>query len=123
MERVEGFCNEDEWRRAYREINEYEAHQASFGMVLCKFWLHITKEEQLRRFRSRELDPFRSYKLTEEDWRNRAKWEEYSLAIGDMFEHTSTPHAPWTAVEANNKNYARVKVLRTLVDAIEKRLN
>jgi polyphosphate kinase 2 (PPK2 family) len=123
VERVEGFCNEDEWRRAPREINEFEAHQASFGMVICKFWLHLTKEEQLRRFRSRELDPFRSYKLTEEDWRNRAKWEEYSVAVEDMFAHTSTPHAPWTVVEANNKNYARVKVLRTLVEAIEKRLS
>jgi polyphosphate kinase 2 (PPK2 family) len=123
VERVEGFCNEDEWRRAYREINEMEAHQASFGMVICKFWLHITKDEQLRRFKSRELDPFRSYKLTEEDWRNRAKWDEYTIAVEDMFAHTSTPYAPWTIVEANNKNYARVKVLKTLVEAIEKKLH
>ncbi|HUK88542.1 MAG TPA: hypothetical protein VLT85_12820 [Terriglobales bacterium] len=123
VERVEGFCHEDEWRRAYREINEWESHQASFGMVVCKFWLHITKEEQLRRFKSRETDPFRSYKLTEEDWRNRAKWEVYSQAVEDMLLHTSTPYAPWTVVEANNKYYARVKVLRAVVAAIERRLN
>jgi len=123
VERVEGFCHEDEWRRAYREINEWEAQLASFGMVLCKFWLHITKEEQLRRFKSRETDPFRSYKLTEEDWRNRAKWNVYTQAVEDMLLHTSTPYASWTAVEANNKHYARVKVLRTVVQAIERRLN
>ncbi len=123
VERVEGFCNEDEWRRAYREINEFEAHQASFGVVICKFWLHITKEEQLRRFKSRETDPFRSYKLTEEDWRNRAKWSEYNQAVEDMLQHTSTPYAPWTVVEANNKQYARVKVVRTIVDAIEKQIH
>ena len=123
VERVEGFCHEDEWRRAFREINEWEAHQASFGMVICKFWLHITKEEQLRRFKSRETDPFRSYKLTEEDWRNRAKWEVYTQAVEDMLLHTSTPFAPWTAVESNNKYFARVKVLRTVVEAIERRLN
>jgi polyphosphate kinase 2 (PPK2 family) len=122
VERVEGFCNEDEWRRAYREINEFEAHQAGYGVVICKFWLHITKDEQLRRFKSREIDPFRSYKLTEEDWRNRAKWDVYSIAVEDMLLHTSTPYAPWTVVEANNKNFARVKILRTLVNAIDRRM-
>ncbi len=110
-------------RRAYREINEFESHQHSYGMVVCKFWLHITKEEQLRRFKSREIDPFRSYKLTEEDWRNRAKWDVYLEAVEDMLLHTSTPYAPWTPVEANNKYWARVKVLRTVVEAIEQRLN
>ena len=123
VERVERFCSDDEWRRAYSEINELEAHQHSYGMVICKFWLHLTKEEQLRRFKSRELDPYRSYKLTEEDWRNRAKWDEYFGAVEDMLLHTSTPHAPWTAVEANNKYWARVKVVKTIVDALEKRLN
>jgi polyphosphate kinase 2 (PPK2 family) len=123
VERVEGFCHEDEWRRAYAEINEFEAHQHSFGMVICKFWINITKEEQLRRFKSRELDPYRSYKLTEEDWRNRAKWNEYSEAVEDMLLHTSTSYAPWTAVEGNNKYWARVKVLKTIVDALDKRLN
>jgi polyphosphate kinase 2 (PPK2 family) len=123
VERLEGFCSEEEWRRAYREINEFEAHQSSYGMVICKFWLHLSKEEQLRRFKSRETDPFRSYKLTDEDWRNRAKWAEYSQAVEDMLLHTSTPYAPWTVVEANNKYFARVKVVRTIVDAVQARLN
>lgn len=123
VERVEGFCKDVEWRRAFREINEFEAHHDSYGMVICKFWLHITKEEQSRRFKSRELDPYRSYKLTEEDWRNRAKWDQYGAAVEDMLQHTSTAYAPWTAVEANDKCYARVKVVRTIADAIEKRLD
>ena len=123
VERVEHFCHESEWRRAYREINEFESHQASYGMVICKFWLQISKDEQLRRFKSREIDPYRSYKLTEEDWRNRAKWDEYSEAVEDMLQHTSTPYAPWTVVEANSKWFARVKVLATVVNAIDKRLN
>ena len=123
VERVEGFCNDDEWRRAYREINEFESHQGSYGMVICKFWLHIGKDEQLRRFKGREIDPFRSYKLTDEDWRNRAKWDVYLEAVEDMLLHTSTPFAPWTPVEANDKHWARVKVLRTVVNAIEKRMN
>jgi len=123
VERVEGFCQEDEWRRAYREINEFEQHQHSYGMVICKFWLNITKQEQLRRFKSRETDPYRSYKLTDEDWRNRAKWDGYQQAVEDMILHSSTPYAPWTVVEANNKYYARVKVVSTVVKAIEQRLN
>ena len=120
VERVEGFCSEEEWSRAYREINEFEAHQASFGMVICKFWLQISKQEQLHRFQSREFDPYRSYKLTEEDWRNRAKWDRYRQAVEDMLLHTSTPHAPWTVVEAEDKHYARVKVVRTVVEAVER---
>ncbi len=123
VERVEGFCNTEEWHRAFREINEFEAHQASCGMVICKFWLQVTKEEQLHRFRSREVDPYRSYKLTEEDCRNRAKWDEYSEAVDDMLRHTSTLPAPWTPVEANNKYFARVRILRTVVDALDAKLN
>jgi polyphosphate kinase 2 (PPK2 family) len=122
VERVEGLLSEDEWRRAYREINELEAHQASYGMVIVKFWLHIGKDEQLRRFKDRERDPFRSYKLTAEDWRNRAKWEAYKDAVEDMLARTSTAYAPWTIVEANDKFHARVKVVKTLADAIEKAL-
>ena len=122
VERVEGFCTEPEWKRAYREINEFEAHQASIGMVICKFWLHISKDEQLRRFKSRERDPYRSYKLTEEDWRNRAKFSEYQAAVEEMIERTSIAVAPWTVVEANDKLYARVKVVSTIVSAIEDRL-
>jgi len=123
VERIEGFCAEEEWRRAYHEINEFEAHQASFGMVICKFWLHISKEEQLRRFKSRELDPYRAYKLTDEDWRNRSKWDVYWQGVEDMLVHTSTPHAPWTVVEADNKLHARAKVVRTIVNAIERRMD
>ena len=123
VERVECFCQEREWQRAYQEINEFESHQAEFGMVICKFWLHITPEEQLRRFRSRELDPFRQYKLTEEDWRNRAKIPEYTAAVEDMLVRTSTPHAPWTVVEANDKLYARLKVVENVVESVENRLN
>ena len=120
VERVEGFCSEEEWRRAYREINEFEAHQAAFGMVIVKFWLHISKEEQLRRFRTRERDPFRSYKLTEEDWRNRARWSEYEAATEEMLAQTSTPAAPWTVVEADDKYHARLRVLDTLGAALKK---
>jgi len=123
VERVEHFATDAEWQRAYQEINEFESHQAAFGMVLCKFWLHITPEEQLRRFQNRELDPFRQYKLTEEDWRNRAKIPEYTAAVEDMLVRTSTPHAPWSVIEANDKSYARVKVVETVVESIENRLN
>jgi polyphosphate kinase 2 (PPK2 family) len=122
VERVEDLISEDEWRRAYREINEFEAHQASFGMVIVKLWLHIGKDEQLRRFKGRERDPFRSYKLTAEDWRNRAKWDAYREAVEEMLVRTSTPHAPWTVVEANDKYHARVKVAKTIADAIERGL-
>lgn len=123
VERVECFAAEAAWQRAYQEINEFESHQASAGMTICKFWLQITAEEQLHRFRSRELDPFRQYKLTEEDWRNRAKFPEYTSAVEDMLVRTSTPHAPWSVVEANDKYYARVKVVEAVVECIENRLN
>jgi polyphosphate kinase 2 (PPK2 family) len=119
VERVEGFCTEQEWKRAFREINEFEWQVTNFGAVVVKFWLHIDQDEQLRRFKGRELDPFRSYKLTEEDWRNRAKWEVYREAVEDMIEKTSTAWAPWTVVEANDKFYARVKVVQTLTKALE----
>jgi AMP-polyphosphate phosphotransferase len=122
VERVEEFCSEEEWKRAYREINEFEEHQASIGMVIRKFWLHVSPEEQLRRFRDRERDPFRSHKLTEEDWRNRARWKEYAAAVEEMLERTSTAIAPWTVVEADDKLYARVKVLKTVADAVEEAL-
>jgi polyphosphate kinase 2 (PPK2 family) len=119
VERVEGFCREDEWRRAYQEINEFEGQLAAAGMVLVKLWLHITQDEQLRRFESRAGDKFRHWKLTEEDWRNREKFPLYQDAVVDMLERTSTAWAPWTIVEANDKPYARVKALRTTIAAIE----
>jgi polyphosphate kinase 2 (PPK2 family) len=123
VERVEGFCSEAEWRRAYREIREFEAQQASFGMVVCKFWLQVSPDEQLRRFRDRERDPFRQYKLTPEDWRNRAKAGDYAAAVEEMLALTSPSSAPWTVVEADDKFHARVKVLSTLNDALERALD
>jgi len=119
VERVEGFAREAEWRRGYQEICEFENQQISFGMMIVKFWMHISPGEQLKRFRGRELDPYRSYKLTEEDWRNRQKWDAYTAAAEEMFARTSTPTAPWTIVAANDKYFARVAVLKTLVQAME----
>ncbi len=118
VERVEEFCSEDEWRRAFREINEFEEQQTAFGMVICKFFMHISQGEQLRRFKGRERDSFRSYKLTPEDGRNRARWAGYEKAVDEMLQRTSTKHSPWTIIEADDKNYARIKVLDTLSDAI-----
>lgn len=118
VERVEGFCSEPEWKRAYREINEFERQMVDSGMILIKFWLHTTQDEQLRRFEERQNTPAKSWKLTDEDWRNREKWPLYESAVTDMLMKTSTIHAPWTVVEANDKYYARLKVLRTVVDTV-----
>ncbi|MNP27258.1 Polyphosphate kinase 2 [compost metagenome] len=120
MERVEGFCSEADWLRAYGEINDFEEQLAEFDIVVVKFWLAIDKDTQMERFKERELTPFKRYKITEEDWRNRDKWDQYIDAASDMIERTSTEIAPWTLVEANDKRYARVKVLRTINDALEK---
>lgn len=114
VERVEGFASELEWRRAYTEINDFEDQLVRHGIVLNKFWLHITKEEQLARFRAREQVEYKRWKLTEEDWRNREKWDAYEAAVNDMVERTSTSLAPWTLVEANDKRFARIKVLKTI---------
>lgn len=111
VERAEGFCSEAEWRRAYSEINEMEEQLANFGAVVVKFWLHISFDEQLRRFREREKISFKRWKITDEDWRNREKWPQYKQAVDEMLLRTSTTHAPWTIVEANCKRYACVKVL------------
>jgi polyphosphate kinase 2 (PPK2 family) len=123
VERVEGFCTEQEWKRAYREINEFERQLADFGMILAKFWIHISAEEQLRRFEARQDTPYKAWKLTEEDWRNRAKWGPYEEAVNDMLLRTSTATAPWTIVEGNDKWFARVKTLRTLVEVLSKELD
>jgi polyphosphate kinase 2 (PPK2 family) len=123
VERIEGFCSEAEWKRAYREINYFERQLVDFGTILFKFWLHIDKEEQLRRFESRSDDRLRSWKLTDEDWRNREKWDQYEEAVNEMLLKTSTIAAPWTIVEGNSKPYARVKILRTLVDKLSAELN
>jgi polyphosphate:AMP phosphotransferase len=122
VERVEGFCTEAEWRRAYREINGMERHLVNFGTVLLKFWLHIDPDEQLRRFREREAMAHKQWKITEEDWRNRQKMDQYREAVEEMLHRTTTPHAPWTIVESNCKRYARVKVLETVCEVIRKRL-
>lgn len=122
VERVEGFCSEAEWRRAYREINEMEQHLANYGTVLVKFWLHISAEEQLQRFQAREKTAHKRWKITDEDWRNREKWDLYHAAVEEMLFRTSTPYAPWTIVESNCKWYARVKALETVIAAIEAKL-
>jgi len=123
VERIEGFCTEEEWKRAYREINHFERQLVDFGTILFKFWIHISREEQLRRFETREQTPYKAWKLTDEDWRNREKWDQYQEAVNEMLLKTSTLTAPWTIVEGNCKWYARVKVLKTLVDGLSQELN
>jgi len=119
VERVEGYASEREWMRAYAEINDFEEQLVEYGIVLVKFWVHITKEEQLERFEARGEIPWKQWKITDEDWRNREKWDEYEKAVNDMISRTSTRHAPWTLVEGNDKLYARVKVLKTLCGQLE----
>ena len=114
VERVEQFASPDEWRRAYSEINQFEEQLVDHGIVLVKYWLHITPAEQLRRFTERKRSPFKQWKLTDEDWRNRKKWDAYAKAVNEMVARTSTRLAPWTLVEANDKYYARLKVIGTL---------
>ncbi|MGD8439933.1 MAG: polyphosphate:AMP phosphotransferase [Holophagae bacterium] len=119
VERVEGFAAEPEWRRAYDEIVDFEEQLVDFGAVMLKFWIHVTPDEQLRRFEKREATPYKRWKLTDEDWRNRKKWDQYETAVDDMVARTSTGFAPWTLVEGNSKKFARLKVLRTVADALE----
>ena len=122
VERIEGLASEDEWLRAYSEINDFEAQLVDHGIVLSKFWLHIDQDEQLRRFKARETTAFKRHKITEEDYRNREKWSLYEQAVNDMVERTSTEYAPWVLVEANDKRYARVKVLEVIGDRLEQAL-
>jgi len=119
VERVEGFATEREWSRAYSEINQFEDQLVEHGIVLVKFWLHVTPEEQLRRFKDREATAHKRWKLTAEDWRNRENWALYERAVNDMVERTSTRRAPWTLVEANDKGYARIKVLKTVCGRLD----
>ena len=119
VERVEGYARPEEWARAYREINDFEEQISDHGGVLAKFWIHISADEQLRRFKEREVVPFKKYKITPEDWRNRGKWDHYKAAVNDMVEHTSTEYAPWTLVAGNDKRYARIQILKTLCGALE----
>ena len=119
VERVEGFCSQADWLRAYGEINDFEEQLTDAKVVVVKFWLAIDDATQLERFQAREKIPFKRYKITDDDWRNRGKWPQYRDAVGDMVDRTSTEIAPWTLVEANDKRWARVKVLRTLNEALE----
>lgn len=122
VERVEGFASETEWRRAYGEINEMEGQWSRYGTIIVKLWLQVDREEQLARFTARQENPEKTWKITEEDWRNREKWPQYEEAAEEMMLRTSTTFAPWTIVEANDKKYARIKVLRKSVEAAEKAL-
>jgi len=122
VERVEGFAREKEWMRAYAEINDFEEQLVEHGIVLVKFWLHISKDEQLSRFQQRNEIPWKRWKLSDEDWRNREKWDRYETAVNDMIARTSTRIAPWTLVEANDKRFARVKILKTLSQRLEEAL-
>jgi AMP-polyphosphate phosphotransferase len=119
VERIEGFCSDADWMRAYSEINDFEEQLVKNGTVVVKFWLQISNEEQLRRFKEREATPFKQHKITSEDWRNREKWDAYNVAVCEMIDRTSTELAPWKLVAANDKYWARLEVLRTLVTAIE----
>jgi AMP-polyphosphate phosphotransferase len=123
VERVEGFCTQAEWQRAYAEINGFEEQLTEAGIIVQKFWLAISPEEQLKRFKERQTTPYKQYKLTEEDWRNRNRWDAYEAAACDMIEKTSVEEAPWTLVEANNKEWARIKVLKTVIRRLEKALD
>ena len=119
VERVEGYASPAEWRRAYGEINDFEKMLADEGAVLVKLWLHISEAEQLRRFEARRDDPLKAYKLTDDDWRNRAKRDAYCAAIEEMLERTGTEWAPWHVVEGDSKRFARVKVLETVIEAAQ----
>jgi len=123
VERVEGYASENEWRRAYAEINDFEEQLTHRGIAIAKFWLHIDPDEQLRRFKRREKTPFKKFKITEDDYRNRERWNDYELAANEMIERTSTEYAPWHLIPANDKRWARVEVIETLCKTLEKRLD
>ena len=122
VERVEGFATDEEWRRGYGEIRHFEEQVIAHGSLMVKFWIHITKDEQLKRFRDRKRTEFKRWKIGPDDWRNRGRWADYTVAVNEMVARTSTEVAPWTLVEGNDKNFARIKVLKTLADRLERRL-
>ena len=123
VERIEKFATKGEWKRAYAEINDFEEQLVESNAVVIKFWIHISKEEQLKRFSARENTPYKRWKITDEDWRNREKWDEYEDAVDDMVQLTSTAAAPWTLVEGNDKRFARIKVLKTCCHFLEEALS
>ena len=120
VERLEGFCSEKDWKRAYNEINEFERQLTDWGAVLLKFWIHIDQDTQLARFTERQNTPEKQWKITEEDWRNREKWPQYEAAVDEMLQKTSTKNAPWFIIESNDKHYARIKALKIIVKQLEK---
>ena len=120
VERLEGFCSEKDWQRAYNEINEFERQLTDWGAVVLKFWIHIDQDTQLARFTERQNTPEKQWKITEEDWRNREKWPLYEIAVDEMLQKTSTENAPWFIIESNDKKYARIKTLKIVIDALEK---
>ena len=120
VERLEGFCSEDDWKRAYNEINEFERQLTDWGAVVLKFWIHIDQDTQLQRFNDRQSTPEKQWKLTEEDWRNREKWPQYEQAVDEMLQKTSTENAPWFIIESNDKQYARIRTLKIVIKALEK---
>ena len=123
VERLEGFCTQNDWQRAYNEINEFEKELTDWGAVVIKFWVQIDKETQLERFKDRENTPEKRWKITDEDWRNREKWDMYEDAVNEMLQKTSTESAPWYILESNNKYYARIKALKTVIKRLEKALD
>jgi len=123
VERIEGFACRDEWQRAYSEINDFERQLVEHGIVLAKFWIHIDKDEQFQRFKDRQVTPYKRWKMTDEDWRNREKWDHYEAAVDDMVARTDTDCAPWTLVEGNDKRFARVKVIRALCERLQQSLD
>lgn len=120
VERIEGFCTDEEWKRAYDEINRFEYSLHKWGAIVVKFWLQIDKDEQLRRFEERQNLPEKQWKITDEDWRNREKWDKYETAVDEMLSLTNTEYAPWIVVESNNKKFARIKVLNEVINQIER---
>lgn len=122
VERLEGFCSENDWQRAYNEINEFERELTDWGAVVIKFWVQIDKQTQLLRFNERQNDPAKQWKITEEDWRNREKWDAYETAVNEMLQKTSTANAPWHILESVDKKYARIKALQITADTLEKAL-
>jgi polyphosphate kinase 2 (PPK2 family) len=119
----EGYCSVSDWMRGYDEINQFEEQLVRAGTVVCKFWLQISKAEQLKRFKAREKTPFKRFKITQDDWRNRKKWDAYEQAVADMVDRTSSELAAWTLVEAEDKHFARVKILKTIARRLERALD
>ena len=120
VERLEGFCSENDWMRAYNEINEFEKELHDWGAVIIKFWVQIDKDTQLERFNERQNTPEKQWKITDEDWRNRDKWDAYETAVNEMIQKTSTSYAPWHILESVDKKYARIKALKIVVEELEK---